>query len=59
MKINIMRKNLYRSIQRSFTRYIAIVAIIALGAGLFVGLLATKTDMIATGQAFLDGQNIM
>ena len=58
MKKNIMRKNLYRSIQRSFTRYIAIVAIIALGAGLFVGLLATKTDMIATGQAFLDGQNM-
>ncbi len=58
MKKNIMRKNLTRSICRSITRYIAIVAIIALGAGLFVGLLATKTDMVATGQSFMDSQNM-
>ena len=53
-----MQKNLLRSIQRSLTRYLAIAMIIALGAALFVGLLATKTDMIATGQAYLDQQNM-
>ncbi len=58
MKRNGMRKNLYRSIQRSLARYVAIMAIIALGAGLFVGLLATKTDMVATGQDYLDAQNM-
>ena len=55
---NVMGKNLFRSIIKSLGRYIAIVAIIALGAGLFVGLLATKSDMIATGQEYLDDQNM-
>lgn len=58
MKQNAMRKNLRQSIVRSFGRYIAIVAIIALGAGLFVGLLMTKADMVATGQVFMDEQNM-
>ena len=58
MKRNVMRRNLLRTIRRSLTRFIAIVAIIALGAALFVGLLATKTDMIATGQSYLDEQNM-
>ena len=39
-------------------RYLAIVAIIALGAGMFVGLLSTKSDMIATAQDYLDEQNM-
>ncbi len=51
-------KNLLRSIRRSLTRYIAIVAIIALGAGIFVGLRTTKSDMIATGQRYMDEQNM-
>lgn len=58
MKRNAMRKNLRQSIFRSFGRYIAIVAIIALGAGLFTGLLLTKADMVATGQVFTDQQNM-
>lgn len=58
MKRNAMRKNLRQSIIKSFGRYIAIVAIIALGSGLFMGLLMTKTDMIATGQIFTDEQNM-
>jgi len=53
-----MGKNLQQSILKSLGRYIAIMAIIALGAGLFVGLLATKTDMIATGQLHLDELNM-
>ena len=58
MKRNMMRKNLYQSIRKSFGRYLAIVAIIALGAGMFVGLLMTKSDMIATGQRYMDDQNM-
>ena len=53
-----MRKNLYRSILKSLGRYIAIVAIIALGASMFVGLLMTKTDMVLTGQKFTEDQNM-
>ncbi len=58
MKRNAMRKNLRQSIVKSFGRYVAIVAIIALGAGLFVGLLMTKADMVETGQRFMDQQNM-
>jgi len=53
-----MRKNLRQSILKSLGRYIAIVMIIALGAALFVGLLMTKADMVATGQYFMDQQNM-
>ena len=58
MKKNIMAKNLRQSIIKSITRYIAIVLIIALGAAIFVGLRATKGDMVQTGQEFMDGQNM-
>ena len=58
MKRTAMRKNLTQSILKSLGRYIAIVAIIALGASMFVGLLMTKVDMVATGQRFMDSQNM-
>ena len=58
MKRNMMRRNLRQSIKKSLGRYIAIVAIIALGAGIFVGLRTTKSDMIATGQRYMDEQNM-
>ncbi len=58
MKKSVMAKNLRQSILRSLGRYVAIAAIIALGAGIFAGLLATKTDMVATGQFYMDQQNM-
>ncbi len=58
MKQKAMGKNLRQSILKSFGRYLAIVLIIALGAGLFVGLLMTKADMVETGQRFMDQQNM-
>ncbi|MBQ8834865.1 MAG: FtsX-like permease family protein [Oscillospiraceae bacterium] len=58
MKRNAMRTNLRQSILRSLGRYIAIVAIIALGAAIFVGLRMTKADMVATGQVYTDEQNM-
>ena len=53
-----MRKNLRQSILRSFGRYIAIAAIIALGSSMFLGMLMTKADMIETGQKFMDEENM-
>lgn len=58
MKRNVMGKNLRQTILKSLGRYIAIVAIIALGAGMFVGLLVTKMDMVATAQKYTDEQNM-
>ena len=58
MRKNVMAKNLSQSILKSITRYIAIVLIIALGAAIFVGLRTTKTDMVQTGQEYMDEQNM-
>lgn len=58
MKRNMMRRNLRRSITKSFGRYIAIAMIIALGAGMFVGLRSTKTDMVETGREYMRDQNM-
>ncbi len=58
MKRNAMRTNLRQSILRSLGRYIAILAIIALGGAIFVGLRMTKSDMVATGQVYTDRQNL-
>lgn len=58
MKHNKMAKNLLQSIRRSIGRYTAIALIIALGSALFVGLRATKADMVATGQRYTDAQNM-
>ena len=58
MKRNAMTKNLTQSIKKSLGRYLAIVAIIALGSSMFVGLLMTKSDMVATGQKYAADQNM-
>ena len=57
MRRNRMAKNLQRSIVRSLGRYLAILAIIAMGCGIFVGLKVTKTDMVQTGQEYTQSQN--
>ena len=58
MKRNVMGKNLLQTIRRSIGRYIAIIAIIALGSAMFVGLVTTKSDMIATGREYTRDQNM-
>lgn len=58
MKRSMMRKNLRQSILKSFGRYAAIAIIIALGAAMFVGLRSTRNDMVATGQIYMDRQNM-
>lgn len=52
-----MRKSTIREIKGSFGRYIAILAIVMLGVGLFSGLKATTPAMIATENTYLTKQN--
>lgn len=58
MRRSAMAVNLRRSIGKSLGRYVAIAMIIALGASIFVGLRMTKRDMVATGQVYMDAQNM-
>lgn len=53
-----MRRDLRRSIQKSLGRYLAIVAIIALGAGVLCGLRCTTSAMLKTGQDYMNRQNL-
>ncbi|HIV93416.1 MAG TPA: FtsX-like permease family protein [Candidatus Eisenbergiella stercoravium] len=53
MKSTIMKTTL-REIQESLGRYMAILAIVALGVGLYVGLTVTTPDMLAAGENYLE-----
>lgn len=52
-----MIKTTIREIKESFGRYMAILAIVMLGVGLFVGLKTTTPAMIATENTYLAQQN--
>ena len=52
-----MIKTTIREIKASFGRYLAILAIVMLGVGLFAGLKITKPAMIATENTYLREQN--
>ena len=54
---HILRKTVFRAIRQSLARYLAIVGIIALGAGFFTGLKVTKTSMLKTGEQYLTDTN--
>lgn len=58
MRKNVLQKNLLRTIRGSIGRFVAIMGIIALGASIFVGLLTTKADMVATGSEYMAQQNM-
>lgn len=53
-----MLKLTLRQIRNSLSRFLAIVAIVALGVGLFCGLRLTKTAMIHTLDVYTDAQNM-
>ena len=53
MKSTIM-KTTFREIRESLGRYVAILAIVALGVGLYVGLTVTTPDMLAAGENYLE-----
>ena len=47
-------KTTLREIRESLGRYVAILAIVALGVGLYVGLTVTTPDMLAAGENYLE-----
>ena len=49
----------FRSIKRTLSRFISIVAIVALGSGLFCGLNAVGPDMITTADQYYSEYNLM
>lgn len=49
----------FRSIKRTMSRFISIVAIVALGSGLFCGLNAVGPDMLETANQYYDEYNLM
>jgi putative ABC transport system permease protein len=51
-------KNNFREIKNSIERYLAIMAIIALGVGFFAGLKITKTAMIKNLDTYVDDQKM-
>lgn len=48
-----------RSIKRSFSRFVSIIAIVAMGCGLFCGLNAVGPDMRETANEYYDTYNLM
>lgn len=48
-----------RSIKRTFSRFVSIIAIVALGSGLFCGLNAVGPDMINTATEYYEEYNLM
>ncbi len=49
----------FRSIQRSFSRFVSIIAIVAMGSGLFCGLNAVGPDMVDTANKYYYEYNLM
>ena len=52
-----LKKSTFREIRSSIGRYIAILAIVALGVGFFSGLKVTKEAMVSTADQYLKDQN--
>jgi putative ABC transport system permease protein len=52
-------KNIKRSITKSISRFLAILAIVALGVGFLAGLLATTPDMRLSADKYYDETNTM
>lgn len=55
---SMMKKTTLREIRESLGRYLAIMAIVALGVGLFAGLKITKTVMAGSADAFWQAQQL-
>lgn len=56
-KINRLRTNNFRTIRKSFSRFISLIVMGLLGVLVFVGLSATSPDMLNTLDKFLDESN--
>ncbi len=56
--VNTLIKSTFREIRQSLGRFLAILAIIGLGVGFFVGLRLCQPSMILTGRDYLEEQNL-
>lgn len=56
--MNTMVKTTLREIRESLGRYMAILAIVALGVAFFVGLKVTKPSMLLSGSIYLEENNL-
>lgn len=54
-----LRKELFREIKGSFTRFLSIFVMVALGCMFLVGLRSAAPDMRKTSDEYFDGQNFM
>jgi len=52
-----LKKSTFREIKNSLGRYLAILAIVALGVGFFAGLKVTQEAMVTTADNYLSEQN--
>lgn len=53
-----MKKTTRREIRNSFGRYLAILSIVALGVGLFAGLMVSTPDMIRAGGDYMNENDL-
>lgn len=53
-----LKKSTFREIRNSLGRYLAILAIVALGVGFFAGLKITQEAMVTTAGNYLNAQNL-
>ena len=54
-----LKKNVFREIQKTKSRFISILAIIALSTGFFTGVKASSPSMIETGRKYFEDNNLM
>lgn len=58
-KKNALRKDFFMEIRKSLGRFLSIFFIVALGVSLFVGIRSTQPDMILSGDAYTDENQLM
>ncbi len=56
---SVLRKNIFRDIKNSRTRFISIMLIVALGVGFFTGVKATSPSMNKTPEMYYSENNLM
>lgn len=56
---SVLRKNIFRDIKNSRTRFISIMLIVALGVGFFTGVKATSPSMNETAERYYRDNNLM
>ncbi|OUP06061.1 FtsX-like permease family protein [Anaeromassilibacillus sp. An200] len=59
MRVKSFHKDILRAVTHSWSRFLALLVIVALGAGFYSGLRTTAPNMRATADAYFDGTRFM